>query len=381
MIKSNIDFSLPYITTESPGIGGQLRTKAEHFVVEEIPLYAPEGEGQHLYVSLTKVGLTTKEVEQRLTSLFGLGKNGVGFAGMKDKHAQTTQTFSLSLGYIDGGVADGSAAAKAADRIREHLPVTVHWARWHQNKLKLGHLRGNRFRIIVTGLDVAAGTAQPLADIAQQRAIEIADKLRAQGVANFFGPQRFGFQGANVQKGLEILRGKRYIKDRWLRRFLVSSYQSYLCNRYLAQRIAMGAFTHLLEGDVAKKYDTGGMFDVTDLDAEQPRYAAHEISFTAPMYGPKMWEAKGEAGVLEEKILTAAECTLAQLRRAKIDGTRRLGRLLLPDLVISPAPAEVAQKYPDSILLTFSLPKGAFATTVLREFMKVDLSEIVEEDG
>ena len=149
----------------------------------------------------------------------------------------------------------------------------------------------------------------------------------------------------------------------------------------MAQRIERGAFTHLLEGDVAKKYDTGGMFDVTDLAAEQLRYAGHEISFTAPMYGPKMWAAKGESGVLEAEILAAADCTLAQLRRAKIDGTRRLGRLLLPDIEIRAVADNVQAAYPNSLEITFSLPKGAFATTVLREFMKVDLSTTIDDDA
>ena len=120
--------------------------RSEHFIVEEIPLYEPVGEGQHLYVNLTKVGLTTKELQQRLTSLFELGKNDVGFAGMKDKYAQTTQTFSLSLGHIDDATIN-----EAAERIRENIPVIVHWARRHQNKLKPGHLIGNQFRITVTG--------------------------------------------------------------------------------------------------------------------------------------------------------------------------------------------------------------------------------------
>src|SRR5690606_33801903 len=101
-------------------------------------------------------------------------------------------------------------------------------------------------------------------------------------------------------------------------RFLIGSYQSYLCNRYLVRRVEMGAFEHLLLGDVAKKYATGGMFSVEDLSQEQPRYAQQEISFTAPLYGPRMWEAQAEAGELEAGILAESPVTLEHLAAARI---------------------------------------------------------------
>ena len=99
MLTSDIDLRLPYISADLPGIGGVLRATPEHFVVEEVPLYPAAGEGQHLYVNLTKVGLTTKEVQAQLARLFKLDRGEVGFAGMKDKQARTTQTFSLNVGH------------------------------------------------------------------------------------------------------------------------------------------------------------------------------------------------------------------------------------------------------------------------------------------
>ncbi len=350
MLDSDLELKLPYVTGDLPGIGGALRATPDHFVVEELPLYLPQGEGQHLYVRLTKVGLTTKEVQARLAQIFGVGRDAVGFAGMKDKVARTTQTFSINVGFVDDRfVADAPA------RIQDQLPVEVHWCQLHRNKLKPGHLLGNRFRITVTDLALPA-------DEVLRRAEAIAQRLRRPGVPNFFGPQRFGPGGANVRQGLEILLGRRTKQDRWLRRFLISSYQSYLCNRYLARRLERGAFHRLLAGDVAKKYDTGGMFQVEDLAAEQARYEAQEISFTAPIYGPKMWPATDGAGALEQEILDEAAITLEHLRRARVEGTRRLGRLLVPDLQLS------IQE--DGLMVEFALPKGAFATTVLREFMK-----------
>ena len=250
--------------------------------------------------------------------------------------------------------------AQIVRQVTEKLPVTVNWARYHRNKLKTGHLLGNRFQITVTDL------ALPI-DEALVRAQAIAAQLEERGLPNFFGMQRFGQEGTNVSKGLALLQTTHRERNPWLRKFLISSYQSYLCNRYLTRRLEMGAFDRLLLGDVAKKYATGGIFDVVDLAAEQVRYAAHEIAFTAPMYGAKMWAAKEESALLENAILQEANLPTDVWHKAKIDGTRRLGRLLITDLRIEPQDE-------DKLVFHFTLPKGAFATVLLREFMKVELT-------
>ena len=361
MLQSNSDLTLPYLSAHLPGIGGRLRMAVDDFVVEELPLYDAIGEGQHLYISLTKRGLTTKDLQHRLERLFGLRQGSVGFAGMKDKHAVTTQTFSID---VANQSVDQDQALVA--RIAGEIDVTVNWARRHNNKLRPGHLLGNRFQIVVNELAVDPQTA-----LTQAQAIGA--ELQERGVPNFFGPQRFGIDGANVTKGQAILRDQRRERNPWLRKFLISAYQSYLCNHYLAQRLARGAFDQLLAGDVAKKYATGGMFDVVDLATEAPRYLAKEISFTAPLYGAKMWAAKAAAGDLEAAIFESGGVTQEQWQKAKVEGTRRIGRLLLPELGIEAAG--------DGLRFTFSLPKGAFATTVLREFMKVDATALAEIDG
>jgi tRNA pseudouridine13 synthase len=366
MLESTIDLTLPYLTADQPGIGGKLRATVDHFMVEELPLYEPTGEGQHLYVNVTKSGLTTKDLQNRLARLMGANPNEIGFAGLKDKYARTTQTFSLPVSYQVSQQGDSGVAALVA-QIAEGLPITVNWARYHRNKLKPGHLLGNRFQITVTDLTI------PI-DEAVARAEKIAGQIDQRGLPNFFGAQRFGHEGANIDKGLALLQEKRRERNPWLRKFLISSYQSYLCNRYLARRLAMGAFDRLLLGDVAKKYATGGMFDVVDLAAEQARYAAREITFTAPLFGAKMWVAKEESAMLENAILTETELPGSVWQKAKIDGTRRLGRLLLPDL-------QIEQQEGDKLVFRFSLPKGAFATVVLREFMKVELTDAQHIDS
>ena len=352
--------ALPYITPHLPGVGGRLRAAVGHFMVEELPLYEPSGEGSHLYVNLTKVGLTTKEVEIALEKLFGLERGAVGFAGLKDKAAVATQTFSVPLAHLGQG-----QEGEMAQRIGDQLPVTVHWARRHRNKLKVGHLLGNRFTIVISELalpqDQAFSAAQAIA----------ASVLRT-GFPNYFGEQRFGGRGDNAEQGRGLLLRQRRVHDRWLRRFLISAFQSELCNRYLARRVELGAFTHLLQGDVAKKHATGGMFDVEDAVAEQPRFAAQEISFTAPLFGAKMWPARGESGALEAMIQAETEITEDHWRIAKIEGGRRLGRVIAPELRLT----QVAQ----GLCLEFSLPKGSFATTLLREFMKNQVDESAEDE-
>jgi tRNA pseudouridine13 synthase len=342
------DFELPYVTADLPGIGGVLRATPQHFVVDEISLYDASGGGDHLYINLTRSNMTTRDVVSGLERLLNLGHGSIGYAGLKDKNALTTQTFSLP-------VPTTASADAIAAQIESALTVRVNWARRHRNKLKAGHLLGNRFQIVVT--DLTLPPSQALARTAQ-----IADRLHVTGVPNFFGPQRFGGQGDNAATGLEILLGSRTQRDRWLRRFLVSSYQSYLCNVYLTRRLAMGAFQGLLAGDVAKKHDTGGIFLVEDLTLEQPRYAAHEISFTAPIYGSKMRRAVDDAGRLEDAISAETGITDRQWAAAHTEGTRRMGRLLVSDLTFS--------QHVDGIRIEFSLPKGGFATTVMREIMK-----------
>ncbi len=339
--------SLPFITPDLPGVGGEIKAEPDHFVVEEIPLYEPVGEGEHVYVCLTREGWTTRALQQRLTGLFGLREVDVGCAGLKDKHARVTQTFSLLLRDVD--------EATVARLIQEALPVEVVWARRHRNKLRRGHLLGNRFRIVVLHPEPKA----------MARAEAIAQALQEHGLPNYYGAQRFGIDGDNARRGREVLLG-RGPRERWLKRFLLSAYQAALFNDWLTERIRRGWFERLLTGDIAKKTDTGGLFEVMDAAVELPRFQQGEITYTGPIYGARMRWASGEPGELERTVLERAGVTLEMLRKARLDGSRRPARLFLNDLDIEP--------HPNGLLFTFTLPKGAYATTVLREFMKTEVA-------
>jgi tRNA pseudouridine13 synthase len=339
---------LLFITTDLPGIGGEIKAEPAHFVVEEVPLYEPVGEGEHVYVRLTREGWTTRALQRELVSLFGLREVDVGCAGLKDKQARVTQTFSLLVRDVD--------EAKVAHRIEEALPVEVVWARRHRNKLRRGHLLGNRFRIVVLHPEPEA----------MARAEGIAQALQAHGLPNFYGAQRFGIEGDNAQRGREVLLSGRGPRERWLKRFLLSAYQAALFNTWLTERIRRGWFERLLAGDIAKKTDTGGLFEVMDAAVELPRFQQREITYTGPIYGARMRWASGEPGELERMLLETAEVTTEMLRRARLDGSRRPALLFLNDLSIEP--------HPNGLLFTFTLPKGAYATTLLREFMKTEVT-------
>lgn len=349
----DIDLSLPYITEDLTGIGGKIRQKTSHFKVEEIPVYEPQGLGNHLYVNITKENLTTREVQLRLADLFQINPEEVGKAGLKDKYAVTTQTFSVLFN-------DHASTEEIIPIIEDNIPVKVNWAKYHDNKLRAGHLLGNKFTIIISE---AKGSIK--------QAKEIADKINEIGLPNFYGVQRTGKQGENIYQGWLILKKKKRLGNRWLRKYLLSSYQSYLCNRYIVKRIEKGLFNKILLGDIAKKYETGGLFWVEDKETEQKRVDSKEISFSAPMFGYKMSKPKDESLELENEILEEMNIDLQEFRAQRVKGTRRMGRVL-PEITVS--------EHPDGIQLEFTLPKGGFATTLLREFMKNDELESFEEE-
>ena len=180
--------------------------------------------------------------------------------------------------------------------------------------------------------------------------------------AQYFGAQRFGREGDNAVRGKQILLGKNRQRG-WLRRLLLSAYQSQLFNDWLAARIAAQTWPGLLEGDVVRKTESGGQFVVSDLTGEAARLAAGEIELTGPIYGAKMKAAEGEAARLEQEILEQAGVNLGTLKKNGLEGTRRAASLLPADMQIE-AIAEGALRF------TFFLPKGAYATVVLREFME-----------
>jgi tRNA pseudouridine13 synthase len=350
MDRSSLD-DLPLITPDILGIGGNIKEDPSHFVVEELPLYQPQGQGEHLYLCIEREGMTTREVARLLAKEFALHERDVGYAGLKDKEAHCTQTFSLTKPSI--------SEAEAARRIRESLGLKVHWSIRHNNKLKRGHLLGNHFKVLVNGV---GPEALPCAQA-------VVEALKERGLPNYFGYQRFGLSGDNAEAGRRILKGKDTGKDhpnKWLRSLMLNAFQSELFNTWLAERIGRGEFARLILGDIAKKTDTGGLFEVEEPLTEQPRLKRGEITYTGPIYGYKMRRAKAEAGAREAKVLSSAGVNQEELKQVGLKGSRRPARLLPGDIQISVKSDEDGY----GIWFSFSLPKGSYATVLMREFIK-----------
>jgi tRNA pseudouridine13 synthase len=332
----------PFITERLPGIGGVLKAIPEHFQVEEELPYAPCGEGEHVFVKLRRAGWNTTDVATALGRVFDLKGSDIGWGGRKDKNAVTTQTISLRLPLE-------LSLTQIEDRIKPLLFEIIDIQR-HRNKLKTGHVAANRFRIVLSGV----------VSCALERAEAIAVALKDSGVPNYYGEQRFGHHYLNLDRAVTLVKRKKAHgkKDT----FMVSVLQSALYNCWLIERIRRGEFGRLLQGDVARKTDTGGLFIVDDLDEAARRFAAREITYTGPIFGHKMMSAIGPAGDCENRLLQRFGLDLEVFKPLRAPGSRRPAILYLHDLTVKPVI--------EGLEFAFTLPSGAYATTVLREFTR-----------
>lgn len=340
----------PRRTAGLEGIGGAVGPDPADFRVDEIANYAPEGEGDHWFVRIRKVGLSTPAARNLIARAAGVDARDVGFAGRKDTHAITTQWFSLP--------------AKPGAEAPEIAPVEgielLEYAR-HGRKLRLGHLAGNRFTIRLLGV----------ADDAEARLPALVDALAA-GMPNYYGGQRFGSGGRSLRQALAFAaKPRRRVRDP---KFLASVLQAAIFNRWLGARLAEGLLDTAIEGDVLRKRETGGVFVCADADADGPRVLAGEVDPTGPMPGGRLMGAEGPAAAREQAAaaLFGTDIELTPLQRFA-PGTRRVARVVPQDLGWSRetvdraaiAGADPADR--GGLTVCFTLPPGCYATVVLGE--------------
>jgi tRNA pseudouridine13 synthase len=415
-----------YATPEIPPLAGRLKSRPEDFFVEEIPAYEPCGEGEHLYLFIEKRGKGTLDVVNSIAKHFDVRRSAVGYAGLKDKHAVTRQFLSVHLPGQDGD---------------HHAPLTVpgvevlRSAR-HTNKLRRGHLRGNRFIIYIRNVDTSR-----VDDV--QRVFE---HLSGRGVPNRFGEQRFGVRRRSDELGLLLLKNdaERFLQamlgvedfdsprqrraheafakgnyDRSLeltpranlaerdalkalkkgkspsgavraihdssRRFLISSFQSRLFNQVLHERLKTGRTT-VEQGDLAFRHDNGSVFRITpeeDMEKLRAREALLEIAPSGPLWGPNMIVPDGEIGDLERRVLDEAGVTLDDFVSCElVDDAAKLGQRRPLFVPIHEPTAEVGEdELGPYIRCRFELPRGSYATVVLDEVIKSGMSaEQAEEE-
>lgn len=399
-----------YLTETVPPVPGRIKDSPEDFLVEEIPLYVPGGEGEHLYLFVEKEGITTLELIRRLSRIFDVPEREIGYAGMKDSRARTRQYISL----LKGDAA--RVAGVQDDRFR------ILDAKRHRNKLRLGHLAGNRFSIRIAGSDSRCAS----------QVEEVLRILATQGMPNFFGEQRYGVLGNSHLIGRAILVGDfetavklvagdpdKIDDPAWhkaalcaaagdwegaaeafprrmrpeqtmarmlaegkpakkafsalggkLQRLFVNACQSHLFDRLVDLR--MESLGQLMAGDVAMKHLNGACFRVADPAVEQGRADTFEISPTAPLFAPRVMLAEGEPGSLEQQVLVESGLELDCFadRGRDLGGERRPLRV--------PVGEPSCSWEGDEMILGFTLPKGSYATSLIREILK---SEVADASG
>ncbi len=343
---------LPHLTADLPGIPGRIRATDEDFVVDEAPAYAPSGAGEHLYLHFEKRGLTTPEAIRRICRALGVEPRAAGYAGLKDRHAVTRQWMSVPC-------RDDARAAALGETVEGVRVLAV--AR-HGNKLRTGHLRGNRFVLRVR--DVPIGREHEVGSVLA--------RLAAHGIPNYYGEQRFGRDARNVDDARRwIVAGERPPRDPFRRKLLVSALQAELFNEVLAARVTDGLLADAVDGDLLRKEDTGGLFTTDDLADAAARVAAFEVSATGPMFGARMRWPEREARDREARVLEAAGLGAADLERFERDGegTRR-------PLRVRPTDVSAESDVAGEVVLRFTLPKGAYATVVMREITKQEPADM-----
>jgi tRNA pseudouridine13 synthase len=357
-----LDLSLPppLLTADLPGIGGRIKAFPEDFEVEEIPAYQPSGSGDFLYLWLEKREMGAEYFVRQVARRLNVPVGEVGTAGLKDRHAVTRQMVSVP--------------ARVEEQLKELEGdgIKVLGVSRHGNKLRPGHLHGNRFRILIR--DVEAVT---------ERLPALLDRLGRQGMPNYYGSQRFGQGGETLRLGMALLRhetlppganGKPMkVRSPFLRKLALSAAQAGLFNAYLARRLNDGLLRQVVEGDVLAKRPFGGMFVAVDVAREQDRFDARETVTAGPIFGRKTYAAAGTAATREAEVLADAELSTASFSGfgKLVQGTRRHNLIYVNDLA--------ATMEADGVRLQFTLPAGSYATELLREVMKSVAAEDADE--
>jgi len=324
---------------------GRLRECAEDFVVDEVLGFAPDGEGEHQLLRVRKTDANTEWVARQIAAFAGLPQQAVSWAGLKDRHAVTTQWFCVHTG-VHGGP-DWSALATDT--------FTVLEAHHHRRKLRPGALEGNRFRIRVRGF---VGDRVEL--------VRRLDQVSRRGVPNYFGEQRFGRGEGNLFRAQALFAGEIRRPPRHQRGLWLSAARSQLFNQVLALRVERGDWDRPLPGDCMQLAGSASFFAAETVDAALvARTLAGDIHPSGPLWGRGASAAAGEAGAVEASALSGFDAWAQGLAAAGLEQERRALRLPVADWAWG-------WFGEDGLELSFSLRAGAYATAVLRELIAWD---------
>lgn len=335
------------------------------FIVQELPLYECSGEGEHLMIQVRKKSLSTNELIKILSSTLGISSREIGYAGLKDKNALTTQYLTIPKRF--------EAPLIQAKESLEQKNIKILSHSLHANKLRIGHLRGNKFFIRLKKVQ-----KNDMAKITQ-----VLEKIKTFGMPNYFGYQRFGKFGDNYLEGKAIVEKKKKIRDKKLSTFLISSYQSHLFNLWLSERVKLSKLIcdfspkelkealslsslpplkdfssllsqphpfKILEGDLMHHYPYGKLFALESLESEAQRFLSKDITPCGVLSGKKITLPSSDALAYQTGYLDDSISEIGSHRFAWV------------------FPEELDYRYIEEkahLELNFYLPKGSYATILL----------------
>lgn len=333
-----------------------LRQQPEDFRVDERLGFEPSGSGSHILLQVEKRDANTAWVAKKIAAEARVRVQDVGFAGLKDRHALTRQWFSVPA---------RGRSAQAWEGF-EGEGFVVRAASLHGRKLPRGALKGNRFRIVLRSV---VGPRE----IFESRLAKMANE----GIANYFGPQRFGREANNLRElTLALAQGPRNERPApWL----VSTARSLIFNAVLAERVRLGHWHALLEGERANLDGSNSSFVVDHIDDTiKERLARLDIHPTGPLAGINgKAEVAGEVATLEARVLADYAPVCDWLAAMEVEASRRPLRARVDDLryrwLAADSTDEVApeQRGDTHLELEFGLRSGSFATALLRELIEV----------
>jgi tRNA pseudouridine13 synthase len=335
----NFDWPKAYPETNAKGI---LKLNPEDFQVDEIPLMIPAGEGEHIYLHIKKSEVNTHWVARLLSEKFGVKENDVSYAGQKDRYAVTTQWFSIYAPKID-------ITLEARPFPEEDIEILTQTR--HTKKLRRGYLVGNRFNIVLR--DIKSAEAETVGDTPIETLKAAIEKnlaaIKEKGVPNYFGLQRFGRGGGNMDQALAMLTGQRREKNRQKKSMYLSAARSYIFNQVVAARIEKGLWGKSLAGDV----------DVAGNDTNRAEKA------TAPMWGRGRLTSKDQTLQLEKDISGPHHELCDGMEFSGLNQERR-------ELVSYTENMQWQWLDNNDLTITFALASGHYATSVLQEFIQVE---------
>lgn len=327
-----------------PSGSGKLRTHPEDFWVYEVLGFEPSGTGEHAFLQIEKRGENTVFVAGQLAKFAGVSSRDVSFAGLKDRHAVTTQWFSVWL----PGKPDPDWKAFESETISVVRAVR------HIKKLKRGALSGNDFKLVVRDWK---------GDM--QLTIKQLERMKANGLPNYFGPQRFGNAGQNVGKALAMFQGERVKRNQ--RSLYISAVRSFLFNHILTLRIQKRNWDQAISGDALMFDRSGKYFRIGEADEDViQRVNAGMIHPTGSLWGKGQSDLSSDALEIENRVTNEYKQLVQGLYQSGVEISRRSLRVNINDLIW-------AFNGERELKLSFSLPAGSYATSVIREI--VDFKE------